>query len=254
MTIAVIAIPLAVVAIAALFTGGDKDEGTSNTVQYDTVNGDQVFSDPNQTPETNSRLTMTLRDVENLYKEITSVQFAVIRNTIDAYTKSKLGKSYDQTGYIDKGQVDKNGDDIYFTLLIRPAGLSVPVHVRTTNYGGVSVMFDNSLTPFDVTSIGAVTQNDRTDPLLSKLPYYGEHYRVTFQTTVENGTENAIVLVDLAATPSNKPGGQDSYISDLQQYQAEALVWIQSLGVDPNAYKIYFDPDPAKPFQYRESH
>lgn len=255
LTAAIIIVPLGVIGILATITKDDNSTKTSNTTNYDPINGDALFNDPNQTPESadGNAGVFVLRDVEQLYQLVKSSEFTTIRTTLDAYVKSKLGKSYDQVGYIDKGEATKTSGAISFTMNVQPSGLSVPVLVTVTDYGKVLVYFDNASTPFDVTAQGASIQNTSSDPLLSRLPYTTKHFKMSTRTTTRGDTVKISVDVSLAAVNS-KPGLRDIYLNDLNTYYEEALAFIRSTGADPNNYDLYFDPDPANPFQEYDAH
>lgn len=85
---------------------------------------------------------------------------------------------------------------------------------------------------------------DKTDaiqkkyPILSKLPYENDHFKITFSF---NEINKLFINVTLYAI-INGPSDYESYKQQLQDYKAEALKYLSNNGADTNALNILFTP------------
>jgi hypothetical protein len=235
--------------ILLIFAINQKSK-SSGKYETDPLTGNTVFRDPNQAPEVNRSAPLTLQDTQQLYSLMQNYQFNIVRSTIDAYIRSKEGSTIGSTAYIINGDATKQDkENITFNVLVKPSERTFSVRVNISNIGKVSMYFDNDPVAFDALSVPLDTSQNASlsDPLLSSLPYQTSHFTMNFAYTEPDTKTNPIINIQLLAV-SNRRDTMEIYIQDLQTYRAEALDFIRSKGVDPANYKIFYYPDPDKPF------
>jgi len=76
-------------------------------------------------------------------------------------------------------------------------------------------------------------------PVIRQLPVYNSHYRIDYSIDPGGTINFSITLYPII----NGPGQYNKYLSQLQQYKAEALRFLKNNRINPAAYKITYTPD-----------
>lgn len=238
---------LGIIALLAfgIINGGKKDSGKFVT---DPISNQTVFSDPNQTPEQGGELLLPMQGTQKLYSEVNSAQFMVIRNTLDAYVRSKVGEIGNNRAYILNGDTTKDGENITFNVNVSPADLNFQVRVTINPTGKLSLFIDGA--EFNAANFSETPDDpSSSDPLLASLPYQTNHFKINYAYTDPNTKTGPILSIKLFASNTKPdPAIKAIYEQDLKDYREEALNYIRSKGVDPANYAIFYSPDPDNPY------
>jgi hypothetical protein len=81
-------------------------------------------------------------------------------------------------------------------------------------------------------------------PILAKLPYETEEFKIDYQpATSADGEKTIIINVELRSTINDSRLAAE-YQQELVTHKQQALTWLKTNGVDPNKTYIQFSPDP----------
>lgn len=93
-------------------------------------------------------------------------------------------------------------------------------------------------------SVGGIEANQQQTalskkyPFLDKLPQENSRYKIDYSLTQANELEFTINLFGVVRSPNDYA----QYKQQLKQYKNEALQYLQSIGVNPQDYKITYSP------------
>lgn len=82
---------------------------------------------------------------------------------------------------------------------------------------------------------------ERRHRLAQALPQETAHYRVDFTVAADGLLAVHVTLLAVL----NRPADEDNFRTELRQYKAEALAFIQAQGDDPSTYTLSFQPPEA---------
>ena len=114
---------------------------------------------------------------------------------------------------------------------------SVPVHRGLDGSESISRL-DRSITTDNKRVKESNTHRDATEILMTKTPYYHEHFSVEYNRQEKNFTVTLYAIL-------NHSWQIEQYQADLKQYKQEALAWIVCQGVNPASIEIKYVPEEA---------
>lgn len=77
-------------------------------------------------------------------------------------------------------------------------------------------------------------------PIINKLPVYNSQYKIDYSIGSDGKLSFSVTLFGIL----NRPSQYNQYLSQLQQYKAEALKFLVDNHIDPSKYKITYTPNP----------
>ncbi|HET9721978.1 MAG TPA: Ig-like domain-containing protein [Candidatus Saccharimonadales bacterium] len=87
--------------------------------------------------------------------------------------------------------------------------------------------------------LGRTDALERIYPILHKIPYENNHFKITYSVDDANKLHLSVTLYAVI----NGPSDYDQYQQQLKQYKNEALQYLQNNGADINSTDISFTPN-----------